>query len=94
MESDVILTGKPVHILFRNDENFYTVMKFRIADEQEKVITVTGILPERPAIDCLYRIYGTYVEHPRYGMQLKIDAIERPLPNEAESIVRYLCGVR
>ncbi len=94
MESDVILTGKPVHILFRNDENFYTVMKFRIADEQEKVITVTGILPERPAIDCLYRIYGTYVEHPRYGMQLKIDAIERPLPNEAESIVRYLCGVQ
>ena len=94
MSSDVMLTGKPVHILFRNDDNFYTVMKFRVADEQEKVITVTGILPERPAIDCLYRVYGTYVEHPRYGMQLKIDAIERPLPDEADSVVRYLCGVQ
>ena len=94
MASDVMLTGKPVHILFRNDENFYTVMKFRVADEQEKVITVTGILPERPSIDCLYRVYGSYVEHPRYGMQLKIDAIERPLPDEADSVVRYLCGVQ
>ena len=94
MESEVTLTGKPVHILFRNDENFYTVMKFRIADEQERVITVTGIFPERPAIDYIYRIYGSYVEHPRYGMQLKADAIERPLPNEADSVVRYLCGVQ
>ncbi len=94
MESEVILTGKPVYILFRNEENFYTVMKFKLEDETERVITVTGILPEKPAIDFIYRIYGSYVEHPRYGMQLKVDAIERPLPDEEDSIIRYLCGVQ
>ena len=94
MEAETILTGKPVYILFRNDETFYTVMKFRLYDEQEKVITVTGLLPEKPSIDVLYKIYGSYVEHPRYGMQFKIEAMERPLPEEEDSIIRYLCGVQ
>ena len=94
MEAEVILTGKPIHILFRNEENFYTVMKFRLEDESEKVITVTGFIPEKPAIDYLYRIYGSYVEHPKYGMQLNIEMIERPLPDEEDSVIRYLCGVQ
>ena len=94
MEDEITLTGKPVYILFRNDENFYTVMKFRLEDKSEKVITITGLLPERPQIDVLYRVYGSYVEHPKYGMQFKVEAMDQPLPSESESIVRYLCGVQ
>ncbi|MBR4456160.1 MAG: ATP-dependent RecD-like DNA helicase [Solobacterium sp.] len=94
MTDEIILVGKPEYILFRNDSTFYTVMKFRIEDEREKLIIATGILPDRPAIDFLYRIYGNYVEHPKYGMQFKIEMIERPLPNEADSAIRYLCGVQ
>ncbi len=94
MDAEVTLTGKPTYILFRNDETFYTVMKFRIDDKQERVITVTGLLPERPEVDVLYRIYGSYIEHPKYGMQFKVEALEKPLPTESESIIRYLCGVQ
>ena len=94
MDSEVTLTGKPTYILFRNDETFYTVMKFRLTDKSEKVITVTGLLPERPEIDVIYRIFGAYIEHPRYGMQFKIEAMERPLPTDSESVIRYLCGVQ
>ncbi len=93
-ENELTLTGKPMFILFRNEESFYTVMRFKIADEREKTIIVTGLLPERPEIDVLYRVSGNYVEHPKYGMQFRMESIERPLPNEAESIIRYLTGVQ
>ena len=94
MEAELSLSGKVTYILFRNDETFYTVMKFKIADEREKVITATGILPVRPETDVIYRIFGEYVEHPRYGMQFKIEGMERPLPSQAESIIRYLSGLQ
>ena len=94
MDAENTLLGKPTYILFRNEETFYTVMKFRLEDKSEKVITVTGLLPQRPEPDVLYRIYGSYIEHPKYGMQFKIEAMERPLPSESESVIRYLCGVQ
>ena len=94
MESELSLSGKVVYILFRNEDTFYTVVKFKIADEREKVITATGILPVRPETDVIYQIYGEYIEHPRYGMQFKIEGMERPLPSQAESIIRYLSGIQ
>ena len=68
MESELSLSGKVVYIVYRNEDTFYTVVKFKIADEREKVITATGILPVRPETDVIYQIYGEYIEHPRYGM--------------------------
>ncbi|MBR2761443.1 MAG: ATP-dependent RecD-like DNA helicase [Solobacterium sp.] len=94
MESELSLSGKVVYIVYRNEDTFYTVVKFKIADEREKVITATGILPVRPETDVIYQIYGEYIEHPRYGMQFKIEGMERPLPSQAESIIRYLSGIQ
>lgn len=87
------LNGRFTYILFRNEENFYTVAKFRINDDRERIITVTGTLPE-VSTDLLYNISGSYTEHPRYGMQFKIASYEKPLPNEREGIIRYLSGVQ
>ena len=92
-DNQISLNGKFTYILFRNEENFYTVAKFRINDEREKVITVTGSLAE-VNMDQLYNIHGSYTEHPRYGMQFRIDSYERPLPNEREGIIRYLSGIQ
>ena len=87
------LTGKIVYVVYRNDATMYTVMKFRLQDETEKVITCTGILPSVET-DILTRLYGTYVEHPKYGMQFAIQSMERPLPDEEEGIIRYLSGIQ
>lgn len=83
------LNGKPVHIVFRNDSTFYTVMRFRINDKQEKVITVSGIFASIEK-DTLYNIFGHYVNHPRYGMQFAAESYEKPLPDDRESIIRFL----
>ena len=85
------LRGKITYVLFRSSETMYTVAKFRIQDENEKIITVTGNMPE-PETDVLYSISGRYVEHPRYGMQFQIAGMSRCLPTEAEGAVRYLSG--
>lgn len=93
MEDLVEITGKPVYIVYRNEETFYTVMKFQMMEDSERIITATGILPSIEQ-DVLYHLYGKYIEHPRYGMQFAIVSYEKPLPNEEEGIIRYLSGVQ
>lgn len=87
------LNGKFTYILFHNESNFYTVAKFVINDALEKQTTVTGTIAQ-PQLDTLYNIYGHYVEHPRFGMQFQIETYERMMPNDTESIVRYLSSVQ
>ncbi|MBR3357680.1 MAG: ATP-dependent RecD-like DNA helicase [Solobacterium sp.] len=94
MEEELIkLNGKFTYILFRNEENYYTVAKFRINDQNERTITVTGTLAQVQT-DILYNIFGKYVEHPRYGMQFALQSYEKPLPSEREGIIRYLSGIQ
>ena len=86
-------TGKVTYIVYRNDATFYTVLRIRINDTQEKTITATGIIPEVEP-DILYRFTGQYGEHPRYGMQFQISSLEKQLPEEREGVIRYLSGVQ
>lgn len=94
-ESDSVmkLNGKFTYILFHNETNFYTVSRFLINDESEKMIIVTGLLPDIH-LDELYDITGHYVEHPRYGMQFVIDTYSKQAPNDRDSIIRYLSSVQ
>ncbi len=92
-EEQVTLLGKAVYVVFRNDSTMYTVLRFRLHDESEKMITVTGLFPSVET-DVLYNITGRYTEHPKYGMQFAMESYSRPLPNEREGIIRYLSGVQ
>ncbi len=92
-ENKITLNGKFTYILFRSEESLYTVGKFRINDERERSITVTGIMDD-VRTDILYNLTGNYVEHPRYGMQFAIETYQIPLPDEKDGIVRYLSGIQ
>ena len=94
MSEDVIkLNGKFTYVLFRNEDNYYTVAKFLINDETEKIITVVGHFLDITT-DILYNIYGTYTENDRYGLQFSMSSYELPLPEEEDSIVKYLSGTQ
>lgn len=94
MSEDLIkLNGKFTYVVYRSEDTYYTVAKFRVNDTIEKVIFVVGIMPEIRT-NCLYNIYGNYTRHPRYGMQFRIETYELPAPDEEEAIVRYLSGVQ
>ncbi len=85
------LHGKATRILFRNSDNYYSVVRFQLDDESEKTITVTGLFPQIN-LDVLYDIYGNYTEHPRFGLQFAMVSYQEALPNETEGIIRYLSG--
>ena len=92
-DSKIQISGKFRYIRFRNETNFYTVASFRLYDESEKTITVTGTIAHVDT-DHLYTITGKYVNHPRYGMQFALESYEKQMPDSKESIVRYLSSVQ
>ncbi len=73
-------------ILFRNENNGYTVLALQSHDE---VVIAVGVLG---GVDIGERLVltGRYVQHAKFGVQLKIEDCERKLPNTKESIVKYL----
>jgi exodeoxyribonuclease V alpha subunit len=85
------LTGKLIKTIYRNDENQFTVGVFKLYTLQEKDITVTGYFPKFKK-DLLVALSGTYIEHPRYGMQFQVQSYRRILPTDRESIIAYLCS--
>jgi len=83
------IRGKIGHVLYRDEQTRYVVARFKLYELNEKLITVTGYLPEFPK-DTLIALSGIYVEHPRFGMQFSIHSYHRILPTEPDSIMAFL----
>lgn len=80
------LTGYVDHIIFRNEENGYTVLQF-VAGKEEFVLV--GAFQSVENGENL-QVTGEFVEHPTYGHQFKVATYESKLPSDTESIKRYL----
>lgn len=89
-ERDVI-RGKLKQIVFRNDDNGYTVARFIVDDLQQRQVTITGYLPVFSE-DALMELSGSYVDHPRYGMQFQVETFHRVMPDDEDSLIRFLSG--
>ncbi|MBX0318274.1 MULTISPECIES: SF1B family DNA helicase RecD2 [Shouchella] len=89
--------GKVVHVLFRNEENDYTVAMTRIEKTNEQMegrkITVVGHLPELE-VEETYLFFGQVAEHPRFGLQYKVETFRRDLPQTKSGIIRFLSSDR
>ena len=80
------IEGYVDHIVFRNQENGYTVMNVICQGEE---LTCVGVLPyisEGENIEA----EGSFVEHTIYGKQFKIQKIELKTPEDETAIERYL----
>ncbi|MDR0855877.1 MAG: ATP-dependent RecD-like DNA helicase [Clostridiales bacterium] len=80
------VTGTVASILFRNDENGYTVF---VVDNAGVLLTVVGTAPplfEGAPVAC----EGGMVNNARYGAQLAAKSIQIERPTTTESITRFL----
>ncbi|SER74508.1 ATP-dependent RecD-like DNA helicase [Lachnobacterium bovis] len=80
------ISGYVDHIIFRNEENGYTVLVL-VSDGDE--ITCVGIftdVSEGENIECV----GEYIKHSTYGEQFKTVSYEQKDPEDIVSIERYL----
>lgn len=90
------VSGKFRNFLYTGD-NGYTVALFRIkklyddelTDFLNRTITVTGSFIN-PNTEDTYILEGSYIEHPRYGFQLKVDNYEKTMPTDEDALIEFL----
>ena len=80
------LEGVVENIVYRNDENGYTVLEI---SDGEDYITAVGVMPQTGAGDKVV-LTGVFTEHKSYGRQFSARACEVCRPSEAADILRYL----
>lgn len=80
------LEGYIEKIVYRNEENGYTVFTL-VADGEE--VTGVGIFSYIAEGECV-EVAGEYAEHTLYGNQFKVETLTEKAPEDAISIARYL----
>ncbi|MBE6778365.1 MAG: ATP-dependent RecD-like DNA helicase [Ruminococcaceae bacterium] len=87
-EQVVQLQGTVENIVFRNDDNGWTVLELDVDGTLE---TIVGTLPYVQVGESL-RLQGEFVEHHTFGRQFKATACESSLPTDSTMILRYLAS--
>ena len=82
-----IIRGTVLAILFQNQENGYTVIRF--TTEEQITITVVGTIPLCTPGEKLV-ITGHWETHQTHGMQFHAEFLERVMPAGAQAIEQYL----
>src|SRR5881275_2560103 len=87
------LDGSVESIVFRNEENHYTVARFRPNDSgrlfRDDLTTIVGALPG-VHVGELLTVEGEWEKDPKYGRQLHVTSFVQRLPASVEGITRYL----
>ena len=84
--------GYVEHIIYRNQENGYTVFEFVSQEEGEEYLdTCVGTFPFINEGEYL-TLYGDMVTHPTYHEQFKVQKSESRSPDDALSMQRYLAS--
>jgi exodeoxyribonuclease V alpha subunit len=84
----ITVTGQVERVTYYSAETRYTVARLRVADSG-RPITIVGTTPGLHPGEKL-KVSGTWHAHPRFGQQLKIDALETCLPATVDGILAYL----
>ncbi len=82
------LCGVVDTIVFRNEDNGYTVCRVK-ADGHQEPVTVVGSCSAMWVGETL-RADGTWIRHPQHGFQFEAAAITCMAPSSAKGIERYL----
>ncbi|GAC1423079.1 MAG: ATP-dependent RecD-like DNA helicase [Ktedonobacteraceae bacterium] len=87
------LEGSVENIVFRNEDNQYTVARFRMNDAgrlfRDDLTTIVGILPGIHVGELL-SVEGEWENDPKYGRQLHVATYVQRLPASTEGMTRYL----
>lgn len=80
--------GTVLEIIYRNEENTYTVLEI---DNEGKLLTCVGNIPLLQPGEFV-RFFGAFTNHRVYGEQFKISSMETKLPESREGIKLFLSG--
>ena len=83
------ISGTVAAVIFRNDENGYTVL--RLDTDNEGEITVVGCMPGVSPGETL-EAEGRWMKHASYGAQFKVEALRRSMPVGESAVFEYLAS--
>ena len=81
-----VIEGYVEHIIFRNDENGYTVLNLTVDGEEVTCVGFFQYINEGEMIEA----EGSYTSHAVYGEQFKIESYETKIPEDTLAMERYL----
>ncbi|MBR5474532.1 MAG: AAA family ATPase, partial [Lachnospiraceae bacterium] len=73
-------------IVYRNEENGYTVLELSVDGESEML---TGLM-QQVAVGEYIEAFGKLVDHPLYGTQLQVESYEVKAPEDSAAVLKYL----
>ena len=82
------VTGYIDHVIFRNEENGYTVMILKGVDGEEE-LTCVGTFPVL-TMGASVELTGSYIQHPVYGKQFQVSVLTEKMPEDAMAMEHYL----
>lgn len=80
------ITGFVEHIVFRNEENGYTVLNLAVEEDEVTCVGVFRFISEGESVE----LKGEYTVHPSYGPQFQVESYAIKAPQDIVSIERYL----
>ena len=84
----VFLQGQIERITYTNDENGYTIAKIKVQGHRDLVTVVGNLMVPTPGE--IIKMYGEWVNHPKYGEQFKVDSYKSLVPASVYGIQKYL----
>jgi len=81
-----VIEGYVEHIIYRNDDNGYTVLNLTVDGEEVTCVGSFQYINEGEMIEAC----GSYITHSVYGEQFKIDSYETKIPEDTVAMERYL----
>lgn len=81
-----VIKGMIQEVIYRNEENNYTVV---LVDVNDELITATGKFPIINEGEWV-ELNGKFVLNKKYGEQFAVDSVKMSPPNTTDGIVRYL----
>ena len=82
------ITGYIDHIIFRNEDNGYTVMVLKGVSEEDELICVGSfpVVTQGASVE----LEGNFTQHPVYGKQFQAVRLTEKMPEDALAMERYL----
>ncbi|WP_346889496.1 ATP-dependent RecD-like DNA helicase [Clostridium sp. UBA1056] len=84
----ITIEGVAEAIVFRNEDNGYTICKLRC---EKEVVTIVGIIPFINESQ-EYSVQGEWTVHTKFGKQFKIETIHEIIPTTTSGIEKYLAS--
>ena len=89
-DDTVEIRGSIERIVFRNEENGYTIFRLRPENKLD-FETLVGTM-QSPQVGTQIKAKGRYIVHPKFGKQLQMDSYIEERPSSAEGIRTFLAS--